>query len=100
MKRRAKLAVKAALLLQERFPGVGNWMADEILWQARVSPKRLCGKLTAEQAQSIWKYTRKVCAESLATVGVDFSDPPKGWLFHQRWSAKGKCPRCASALGV
>ena len=23
-----------SLLLQQGFPGVGNWMADEILWQA------------------------------------------------------------------
>src|SRR4051812_1761278 len=28
MKRRARLAVKAALLVQTMFPGVGNWMAD------------------------------------------------------------------------
>jgi formamidopyrimidine-DNA glycosylase len=98
LKRRAKIAVKAALLMQERFPGVGNWMADEILWQARLSPKRLCGDLTEAEIKSVWKHARSVCAKAMATVGVDFSDPPKGWLFHARWSAKGKCPRCGSGL--
>jgi formamidopyrimidine-DNA glycosylase len=98
LKRRAKLAIKAALLVQERFPGVGNWMADEILWQARVMPKHLCGELTDAQVKAVWKHTKSVCEKALATVGADFSDPPKGWLFHARWSAKGKCPRCHSAL--
>jgi formamidopyrimidine-DNA glycosylase len=97
-RRRARLAVKAALLMQERFPGVGNWMADEILWRARLAPKHLCGKLTAAQVRTVWKETRAVCAGALATVGVDFSDPPKGWLFHVRWTGKGKCPRCATPL--
>jgi formamidopyrimidine-DNA glycosylase len=97
-RRRARLAVKAALLIQERFPGVGNWMADEILWRARILPKRLCGKMTAAEVRTVWKETRAVCAEALATVGVDFSDPPKGWLFHVRWSGKGKCPRCSTGL--
>ena len=30
----AYAAIKAVLLMQEHFPGVGNWMADEILWRA------------------------------------------------------------------
>ena len=32
--RRARAPIKAVLLMQERFPGIGNWMADEILWRA------------------------------------------------------------------
>jgi formamidopyrimidine-DNA glycosylase len=97
-KRRARLAVKAALLVQERFPGVGNWMADEILWRARLSPERLCGKLTRAQIEAVWRETRAVCQIALDTVGVDFSDPPKDWLFHERWSDSGKCPRCTRQL--
>ena len=92
MKRRARLAVKAALLVQTMFPGVGNWMADEILWQAKIDPRTLCGKLTAKQIESLWRKAREVCATSLATVGVDFSNPPEDWLFHQRWSDSGVCP--------
>ncbi|MEI9895778.1 MAG: DNA-formamidopyrimidine glycosylase family protein [Chthoniobacter sp.] len=49
LQRRARLAVKAALLVQTAFPGVGNWMADEILWQARIDPRVLCGKLSPKQ---------------------------------------------------
>jgi formamidopyrimidine-DNA glycosylase len=31
-------------------------------------------------------------------VGVGDPDPPKGWLFHVRWSSKGVCPRCKRRL--
>jgi formamidopyrimidine-DNA glycosylase len=98
LERRKRLAVKAALLVQSRFPGVGNWMADEILWRARIDPRRLCGSLSRERAERLWRETRQVCAVALATVGVDFSDPPEGWLFHERWSAKGACPRHGTEL--
>ena len=98
--RRARLAVKAALLQQERFPGVGNWMADEILWRARVDPRTLCGKLKPALVKSVWRETREVSATALATVGVDFSDPPEGWFFHVRWKDGGHCPRCSASLNT
>lgn len=98
LKRRARLAVKAALLVQTMFPGVGNWMADEILWRAKISPRALCGRLTKTRAAALHRAARDVCRIALATVGVDFSDPPRGWLYHARWKAVGACPRCASSL--
>ncbi len=93
MKRRARLAVKAALLVQTMFPGVGNWMADEILWRAKIDPRLLCGRLTRKRIEALWREAREVCAVSLATVGVDFSDPPDDWFYHQRWTNDGTCPR-------
>ena len=35
VRRHARAPIKAVLLLQSGFPGIGNWMADEILWRAR-----------------------------------------------------------------
>jgi len=96
--RRKRLAVKAALLVQTAFPGVGNWMADEILWRARIDPRVLCGKLSAKQIEALWKETREVCRISLETVAVDLSDPPADWFFHQRWTNDGVCPRDGLAL--
>ena len=93
MKRRARLAVKAALLVQSMFPGIGNWMADEILWRAKIDPRTLCGKLTAKQTEALWRESREVCRISLETVGKDYSDPPDDWLIHQRWKKDGVCPR-------
>lgn len=93
LKRRARLAIKAALLIQETFPGVGNWMADEILWQARIDPRTLCSKLTKKKIAAIWEKAREVSRVALETVGKDYSDPPEDWLIHQRWTNQGICPR-------
>ena len=48
LKRRAQAPIKAVLLMQERFPGIGNWMADEILWRAAIHPKQAAGSLDAD----------------------------------------------------
>ena len=91
--RHRRLPIKATLLLQRHFPGVGNWMADEILWQARIHPRTPSGELSKAQDTRLWKSTRFVCREAMTHVGTDFSDPPPGWLFHERWGKGGRCPR-------
>lgn len=96
--RRQRAPIKAVLLMQERFPGVGNWMADEILWRARISPRVLCGTLTKPRIHALWHEAREVCRISLETIAVDYSDPPPGWFFHERWSATGTCPRDGGRL--
>jgi len=93
-----RLPLKAALLLQEGFPGIGNWMADEILWQSRLHPKRKAGEIDAEETRKIHRHTRHIATVSLETIGEDFSDPPKSWLLHYRWKKKGNCPRCQNVL--
>jgi len=98
LQRRARLAVKAALLVQTMFPGVGNWMADEILWRAKIRPDVPGGKLRKPRAQALHRAARDVCRIALETVGADFSDPPAGWFYHARWKARGICPRCAARL--
>src|SRR4029077_11120825 len=47
--RHRKAPIKTALLLQNGFPGIGNWMADEILWRAKVLPSKKNTKLYATQ---------------------------------------------------
>jgi formamidopyrimidine-DNA glycosylase len=86
------------LLLQGGFPGIGNWMADEILWQAGVNPQRRVANLRPVEIQTLWKSARAVCRTALRTIGTQFDDPPKGWLFHQRWSRTGNCPRHGTQL--
>lgn len=98
VRRHARAPIKAVLLLQAGFPGVGNWMADEILWRARVSPRTPAGKLTEKELAALWRTTRFVARTALQTIGNDFSDPPKGWLLHDRWKAGGKCPRDGTTL--
>ncbi len=84
--------LKAVLLAQEVFPGVGNWMADEILWQAHVHPWAKASQLDERQVRELWRVAREVCRVALKTIGVNWSDPPADWLFHQRWKKGGHCP--------
>jgi formamidopyrimidine-DNA glycosylase len=98
LKRRARAPIKAVLLMQERFPGIGNWMADEILWRAAIHPKQAAGSLDAAQTKALYKEIRWVCREALRIIGQDFSDPPDSWLFNHRWQKGGTCPRTGAKL--
>src|SRR5437588_744371 len=68
LKRRARAPIKAVLLMQERFPGVGNWMADEILWRAAIHPARAAGSLTTAEIRTLRRECRRVCRLALAAI--------------------------------
>jgi len=96
--RRARSPLKGVLLRQEFFIGIGNWMADEILWRARIHPRRAAGRLSAAERRELWKAIRFVCAGALRIVAKDYSDPPASWLFRHRWAKGGRCPRDGGEL--
>ena len=92
--------------MQERFPGVGNWMADEILWRAAIHPKRRAGSLRPAEVRALWRECRRVCRLALDTIAGrgKYLPPdlnahiPKNWLFRHRWEAGGRCPRTGAPL--
>jgi formamidopyrimidine-DNA glycosylase len=98
LKRRARAPIKAVLLMQERFPGIGNWMADEILWRAAIHPRQSAGSIDAAHIKTLYREIRTVCREALRIIGKDFSDPPDSWLFNHRWQKGGACPRTGAKL--
>ncbi len=106
LKRRGRAPIKAVLLMQERFPGVGNWMADEILWRAAIHPRRLAGSLTPAEVRTLWRECRTVCRQALnAIAGKGDSLPsdlnvgiPDSWLFKHRWKPGGTCPKTGKPL--
>jgi len=95
--RRKRTAIKPVLLMQERFPGVGNWMADEILWRARIAPTIASGHLDKDQIGALHRATRFVCRASIETMDEDW-EYPRTWLFAHRWKDGGDCPRCRGPL--
>ena len=98
LRRRKGSPLKAVLLQQERFPGVGNWMADEILWRCRLHPARKAGTLDAEETETLYLETKKLCRDALRIIGTKYGRPPASWLFRHRWRRGGKCPRDGSVL--
>jgi formamidopyrimidine-DNA glycosylase len=102
LRRRARTPIKPVLLMQEKFPGIGNWMADEILWRSSIHPKRLAGSLTAAEIKSLHRETRFVTTHALRMIGestaATLPDPPKTWLFPHRWTDGGTCPKTGAPL--
>ncbi|KAJ7837190.1 Formamidopyrimidine-DNA glycosylase H2TH domain-containing protein [Mycena olivaceomarginata] len=80
--------IKALLLDQSFSAGVGNWVADEILYNARVHPEQRSNTLTDEQLIALHDQTSNVC-ETAVSVDADDSKFPEDWLFKHRWG-KGK----------
>jgi len=106
LQRRARTPIKAVLLMQEQFPGVGNWMADEILWRAAIHPRRLSASLTPDEVRRVWRECRQVCRMALRVIaGHSGKLPPDlnahipdQWLFKHRWADGGRCPRTGVSL--
>ena len=98
LKRHARAPIKSVLLLQSGFAGIGNWMADEILWRAKVAPLTRSGELSARQRQRLFEETRFVSTESLRLIAPEFGDAPADWLIHQKWKREGVCPKHRTRL--
>jgi formamidopyrimidine-DNA glycosylase len=98
LRRRARTSIKAVLLMQERFPGIGNWMADEVLWRAGFHPQAKAGTFGPKSVRKLHATLREVCAEAMEVIGKNWSDPPDRWLFNHRWKDGGRCPRSKKPL--
>jgi len=62
--------VKARLMDQRRIAGIGNLLADEILWRARLHPARQVGSLTEPEQRRLLRAVRDAIREALRDGGV------------------------------
>ena len=83
--------VKAVLLDQSFSAGVGNWIADEVLYQARIDPRRRTNALTRAEIVRLRSRLRSVIATAVR-AGADSDRFPPKWLFHTRWSKRLQRP--------
>ena len=96
--RHGKSPMKALLLDQSWFPGIGNWMADEILWRLKWHPARLAGQVPKRSIAPLRQTIQQVSQQAMDTIGQTWADPPDTWLFNHRWKDGGHCPRCRTPL--
>lgn len=87
--------LKGLLLDQSFAAGVGNWIADEVLFQAGIDPRRDAGSLSVEETERLRKKLRLVVRRAVE-VDADKGRFPRGWLFHRRW---GRDPDARTAAG-
>jgi formamidopyrimidine-DNA glycosylase len=96
--RHPRRMLKPLLLDQAGFPGIGNWMADEILWRARIHPAATVEELGPSARKRLYGELKSVSRDALEVIGTDWSDPPESWLFPHRWKKGGTCPASGRPL--
>ncbi|KAI8529435.1 hypothetical protein RHMOL_Rhmol12G0224500 [Rhododendron molle] len=117
--RKKKIGIKALLLDQSFMSGIGNWIADEVLYQdilgfrkaglvemiqigierndffflpnsqARIHPMQIVSSLPKESCTALHKCIKEVI-EKAVEVGADSSQFPSSWIFHSREKKPGK----------
>jgi formamidopyrimidine-DNA glycosylase len=96
--RHPRRPLKALLLDQNGFPGIGNWMADEILWRSRIHPSTTGNDLGRIRRRQLFDQVKAVSRDALEVIGTDWKDPPESWLFPHRWKKGGICPASGQPL--
>ena len=79
--------IKSLLLDQSFAAGVGNWIADEVLYQARLDPRRHANQLSASDIRRLRLKLRHII-QTAVRANADKTQLPKSWLFHRRWGRK------------
>jgi formamidopyrimidine-DNA glycosylase len=69
-----KTPIKSALLDQRVIAGIGNIYACEALFRARISPKRLAGKVRAGEIPLLADAIKTVLADAIAAGGSSLRD--------------------------
>ncbi len=77
-------AIKAVLMDQSFAAGVGNWIADEVLYQAGIAPMRPADGLTRPEVQRMRRKLKSIVHHAVR-VSAEKHRFPRHWLFHRRW---------------
>ncbi|GAB7348406.1 hypothetical protein MBLNU459_g6839t1 [Dothideomycetes sp. NU459] len=83
-----KVPVKALLLDQANISGVGNWVADEVLYQARIHPEQYSNTFSDAQLKNLHDSLIHVCTTAVDLL-AESSKFPENWFMRYRWD-KGK----------
>jgi formamidopyrimidine-DNA glycosylase len=89
---RGRVAVKARIMDQAVVAGVGNLLADEALWQARIDPRRPAGDLSTEELDRLRVAIRAAARSAIRKGGVHTG------AFIPARQREGICPRCGAPL--
>ena len=83
----SRAPLKARLMDQARLAGIGNLIADEVLWRASLSPARPAGSLSAAELRRLQRHLRAALVEMGARGGSHTGD-----LMGERRRG-GTCPK-------
>jgi formamidopyrimidine-DNA glycosylase len=86
------IAVKARLLDQSKIAGIGNLLADEILWQAKMPPPARVNTLRRADADRLYRAMQSALRSAAAKGGAH-----TGEVIAARHPG-GTCPRCGAEM--
>jgi formamidopyrimidine-DNA glycosylase len=66
-----KLSAKAFLATEQRIPGLGNGVLQDILWTARIHPKRKMAELSPAEVEGMFKAVKSVLKDMVDQGGRD-----------------------------
>jgi formamidopyrimidine-DNA glycosylase len=89
---KGSIAVKARLLDQSKIAGVGNLLADEVLWKAKISPAARTASLQRTDADRLYRALESALRSAIAKGGVHTGD-----VIAARHPG-GTCPRCGAEM--
>lgn len=84
--------LKARIMDQSVIAGVGNLLADEALWRARLDPRRPAASLHDEELDRLRREIRATTRRAIERGGVHTGDV----IPHRR--RDGSCPRCGASM--
>jgi formamidopyrimidine-DNA glycosylase len=88
-----KRAIKDALMDQSILAGIGNILATEALWRARIDPRSRSSALAIEELRVIARHLRGAIRDELRTRERGEED-----VFDVYGRAGEACPRCAAPI--
>jgi formamidopyrimidine-DNA glycosylase len=98
-----KLSAKAFLATEQRIPGLGNGVLQDILWTARIHPKRKMGDLSEDEIQAMFASVKQVLYEMTAQGGRD-TERDLFWQYGgyttvlSRKTRGTPCPVCGTSI--
>lgn len=101
---RGRAALKPLLMDERCILGLGNGYSDEILWEARLHPRRPAASLAPEEWERLTQAMRRVLEAAISAGGeAGFRDPfGAAGRYERRIHHHGgePCPRCAEPLAA
>ncbi|MFA0962099.1 Fpg/Nei family DNA glycosylase [Roseivirga sp. BDSF3-8] len=91
-----KVAVKTVLMDQSVAAGVGNWIADDVLFQIGMHPEKPANELTKDEVEKVYNKLQDILKLAIEK-DAHYSEFPDYYLVNHR-SKKAKCPHCGKPL--
>lgn len=98
-----KSIVKTTLLDQSVVAGIGNWIADDVLFKSKVNPSAISSNLSESSIKRIFDAMLEIVKLAIEK-DANYVDFPAEYLIHARGWGKheysSECPNCTTELSI